>query len=366
MKTRYSRSQHAPFSKPRSLAHYRGRWQQAMRDAINDVDTLFAELQLPPAYKEAARQATRLFDLRVPRSYVARMRRGDIHDPLLRQVLPLDAEFHDPPGFVDDAVGDMASAEGDGLLHKYQGRALLVTTGACAIHCRYCFRRHFDYAAQHAGGSHTQAALARIAADHSIREVILSGGDPLSLSNTRLLELGRQISKIAHVKRLRLHTRTPIVLPERVDTDMLDWLAETPLQCVMVVHANHANELSPEVIQTLRSLRQAGVTLLNQAVLLAGVNDEARAQIQLSETLFEAGVLPYYLHLLDRVRGTAHFEVSAAYATQLMQDVSAHLPGFLVPRLARENAGEAAKSVLAIPARQQTPAPAIDDGHVQG
>lgn len=364
MKTRNISSQHAPLSEPRSLAHSEGRWQQAMRNAITDVDTLFAELQLPTAYKEAARRATRLFDLRVPRGYVARMHHGDIHDPLLRQILPLDAEFHDPPDFVDDAVGDMASAEGDGLLHKYHGRALLVTTGACAIHCRYCFRRHFDYAAQHAGGSHTQAALARIAADSSIREVILSGGDPLSLSNTRLLSLGRQISEIAHVKRLRLHTRTPIVLPERVDAEILDWLANTPIQSVMVVHANHANELSHEVAQTLRSLRQAGVTLLNQAVLLAGVNDQAEAQIRLSEALFEAGVLPYYLHLLDRVRGTAHFEVSATRATRLMQDVSAHLPGFLVPRLAREGAGEAAKSVLAVPARQQDQGLFIDDGSV--
>ncbi|HET7315292.1 EF-P beta-lysylation protein EpmB [Salinisphaera sp.] len=344
-------------TEPRSLSYRDGDWQQAMRDAVTDVDTLFSALDLPAEHKPAARRAAALFGLRVPRSYVARMRRGDIADPLLRQILPLDAEFSDPPGFVDDAVGDWASAAGDGLLHKYHGRALLVTTGACAVHCRYCFRRHFDYSAQHAGGSHTEAALARLAADPAIGEVILSGGDPLSLSNKRLSMLGARLDRIRHVRRLRLHTRTPIVLPERVDGGLLAWLADRRARVVVVVHVNHANELSPQVIDALADIRSTGARLLNQAVLLAGVNDDPAALAELSEALFEVGVMPYYLHLLDRVRGTSHFEVDETRAIALMQDLAARLPGYLVPKLAREGAGDDAKSVLGVPARSMKTEP---------
>lgn len=324
-----------------------------MRDAITDVDTLFAELELPAEYKPAARRAAALFDLRVPRSYVARMRPADITDPLLRQTLPLDAEHHDPPGFVADAVGDQASAAGDGLLHKYHGRALLVTTGACAVHCRYCFRRHFDYGGQHAGGSHIEPAMARLAADDSIAEVILSGGDPLSLSNARLALLGTHLDAIPHVRRLRLHTRTPVVLPERVDAGLLEWLGARRARPVVVIHANHARELSSSVIERLRAIADTGAVLLNQAVLLAGVNDDAQTLADLSLALFEADVMPYYLHLLDRVRGTAHFAVSEPRATTITQELAAQLPGYLVPRLAREGAGDDAKSVLGVTARSR-------------
>ncbi|MGB7754840.1 MAG: EF-P beta-lysylation protein EpmB [Salinisphaera sp.] len=351
MSTRPAPSRITPLIEPRSLSYTGDDWQQAMRGAITDVDTLFFELALPSEHKPAARRAAALFDLRVPRSYAARMRRGDMADPLLRQVLPLDAEFVDPPGFVDDAVGDAASAAGDGLLHKYHGRALLVTTGACAVHCRYCFRRHFDYSAQHAGGSHAEAALARIAADPSITEVILSGGDPLSLSNARLASLGTRLDAIGHVERLRMHTRTPIVLPERVDSELLAWFAARRARQVVVVHVNHANELSPDVVNALRAIAGTGTTLLNQTVLLSGVNDDAEALADLSLALFDAGVMPYYLHLLDRVRGTSHFEVPESQATALMQALAARLPGYLVPKLAREEAGDDAKSVLGVPAR---------------
>ena len=351
MSTRPAPPRITPLIEPRSLSYPGDGWQQAMRDAITDIDTLFSELALPSELKPAARRAATLFDLRVPRSYVSRMRPGDATDPLLRQVLPLDAEFDAPPGFVDDAVGDAASAAGDGLLHKYRGRALLVTTGACAVHCRYCFRRHFDYSAQHAGGSHADAALARIQADASISEVILSGGDPLSLSNTRLGALGARLDSIDHVERLRLHTRTPIVLPERVDAGLLEWISARRARVVVVVHVNHANELSPAVVSALRSITDTGATLLNQAVLLRGVNDDVDALADLSLALFEARVMPYYLHLLDRVRGTSHFEVTESRATELMQALAARLPGYLVPKLAREGAGDDAKSVLGVPAR---------------
>lgn len=330
-----------------SLAQSGAGWQQAMRDAVTDIDELFDTLALPAPYRDAAYSAARLFDLRVPRGYLARMRRGDIHDPLLRQVLPLDAEHRRVPGFDHDAVGDNASAVGDGLLHKYHGRALLITTGACAVHCRYCFRRHFDYAGNHSGGTHTQAALAQIASDPSIREVILSGGDPLSLSNARLATISDGLDAIRHVDRLRIHTRTAVVLPERIDDGFVDWLASRRQRCVVVLHANHANELDANVAAAVTRIRATGAVLLNQAVLLRGVNDDVDALAALSERLFELGVMPYYLHLLDRVAGTAHFEVSESQAQTLMQSLAARLPGYLVPKLARETPGAGAKSTQA-------------------
>lgn len=336
----------APARGPVSLSQSGDDWQRAMREAITDVDTLFERLALDPRYLPAARRAASLFRLRVPRAYADRMAVGDINDPLLRQVLPLDAETETVPGFMHDAVGDDASARGDGVLHKYQGRALLVTTGACAVHCRYCFRRHFDYAAHNAGALRGRAALAHIAADTSIREVILSGGDPLSLSNARLRLIGRQLDEITHVGRLRIHTRTAVVLPERIDAGFVDWVASRRQQCVIVIHANHPREIDDATGQRLRALRQTGATLLNQAVLLKGVNDNADTLAELSEQLFTVGVMPYYLHLLDRVAGTAHFEVSEARARALIDTLAARLPGYLLPRLARETAGEGAKRVF--------------------
>lgn len=319
-----------------------------MPDPITDVDTLFDFLELPDAGRAAARRAAATFGLRVPRSYAERMRRGDVDDPLLRQVLPLADEDAPAPDFVEDAVGDRASAVGDGLLHKYHGRALLITTGACAVHCRYCFRRHFDYAEQHAGGSHARAALARIAADDSIAEVILSGGDPLSLSNTRLGVLGDGLDAITHVRRIRLHTRTPIVQPDRVDDGLLEWIGGRRAHCVVVVHANHPAEISPAVERALVSLRTAGAVLFNQSVLLAGVNDEADTLVALSHRLFESGVIPYYVHLPDRVCGTSHFQVNESRAVALMNAAAARLPGYLMPRFARECAGEDAKRTWGI------------------
>jgi EF-P beta-lysylation protein EpmB len=336
----------APARKRASLSQTGHGWQQAMREAVTDIGTLCDLLELSDAQRDALIGIRTGFPLRVPRSYIARMRRGDVDDPLLRQVLPIAAENEPVPGFSIDAVGDHASALGDGVLHKYHGRALLVTTGACAVHCRYCFRRHFDYANQHAGARQGEAALAHIAADKSINEVILSGGDPLSLSNNRLDALGHALDAIEHVTRIRIHTRTAVVLPERIDADLIAWVRERRQQCVIVIHANHAQELDDTVAQRLLELRAAGATLLNQAVLLKNVNDDVDTLIQLSERLFALGVMPYYLHLLDRVAGSAHFEVDEARARILIGRVAGRLPGYLVPRLARENAGDAAKQVL--------------------
>jgi L-lysine 2,3-aminomutase len=230
------------------------------------------------------------------------------------------------------------------VIHKYDGRALLVATGSCAVHCRYCFRRHFPYAEETAAAGQWRDALAYLAADPSIAEVLLSGGDPLSLATGKLAEFTDGLAALPHVRRLRLHTRLPIVLPERVDAALLAWVAARPQQVVVVVHANHANEIDGPVAEALGALRATGATLLNQAVLLRGVNDDADALAALSERLFAAGVLPYYLHQLDRVAGTAHFEVPDARARALVEAVAARLPGYLVPRLVREIAGAPAKS----------------------
>jgi EF-P beta-lysylation protein EpmB len=315
-------------------------WQQQLADAVSNPAELCALLGLDPL---TAGVADSQFPLRVPRSYVARMRHGDYHDPLLRQVLPVGAELTSPPDFSGDPLGEAAAQRGGGLLQKYAGRALLITTGACGVHCRYCFRREYPYAAS-SGGARWQQALAAIAADASIEEVILSGGDPLSLSDQRLQQLTAQLAAIPHVIRLRIHTRQPIVLPARVTEGLCRWLRDLPWRPVLVLHANHANELDAEVLAACQALRASGATLLNQSVLLAGVNDSSAALCGLSHALFAGGILPYYLHLLDRVRGASHFEVPEARARALHAQLRASLPGYLVPRLVREVAGEASKT----------------------
>jgi L-lysine 2,3-aminomutase len=318
-------------------------WQPALARAITDPAELLAAVGLGEEWLPAARAAARLFPLRVPRGFVARMRRGDPRDPLLRQVLPLAEEGEAAPGFGADPVGDLAAMAVPGVLHKYRGRVLLTATGACAVHCRYCFRRHYPYADANPAADRWRAALEYVAGDTSISEVILSGGDPLSLSDRRLAELARSLDRVAHLKRLRLHTRLPIVLPERVNDELIDWLGATRLRPVVVVHANHANEIDPSVRAALSRLKAAGVELLNQSVLLRGVNDSADALAALSEAVFEAGVLPYYLHMLDRVQGAAHFEVPDAVARDLMAELNERLPGYLVPRLVREVPGAPGK-----------------------
>jgi EF-P beta-lysylation protein EpmB len=324
-------------------------WQQALRDCVCDSRELAECLGLGEEWVEPAHRAAARFPLRVPRSFLARMRRGDATDPLLRQVLPLDAELSATPGYVADPVGDLAALAVPGLLHKYHGRALLVTTGACAIHCRYCFRREFPYGEQHAGRQAFAVALAAIRADTSITEVLLSGGDPLTLGDRRLAGLLEDLEAIAHVRRVRVHTRLPVVLPERIDDGFLAfWNAPRRLQRIMVIHANHAQELrdAADVRAALGALQASGTTLLNQSVLLRGVNDSLAALEDLSVALFESGVLPYYLHVLDPVLGGAHFDVPEAAARDLHSALTARLPGYLVPKLVREVAGAAAKTML--------------------
>lgn len=321
-------------------------WQADMAAAFTNPEALIRELGLDPGLTAAAQAAGSVFRMRVPRSFVARMRPGDPDDPLLRQVLPVAAELGETAGFGSDPVGERQAARVPGLLQKYAGRALLVTTAACAVHCRYCFRREFPYSEQADDTGRWAQALDEIASDTSLEEIILSGGDPLSLSDRRLTALTDALERIEHVRRLRVHTRTPVVLPSRVDHGLLRWVGGIRHPLVFVLHANHANELDGDVQTACTRLRAAGVTLLNQTVLMRGVNDDAQVLADLSRRLFDAGILPYYLHALDPVRGAAHFAVPDDRARLLAGELAARLPGYLVPRLVREIAGAPAKITL--------------------
>ncbi|AGA34784.1 Lysyl-lysine 2,3-aminomutase [Thioalkalivibrio nitratireducens DSM 14787] len=318
------------------------KWQRALARAITDPLELLRRLDLEPDREPEALQAHHGFRTLVPESYLARIRRGDPRDPLLLQVLPQGAEVNERPGFLADPVGDRSALATLGLLHKYPGRVLLVTTGACAIHCRYCFRREFPYGELQASRDWGDA-LDYIRANTGITEVILSGGDPLALPDRRLSELVRRLDAVAHLRRLRIHTRLPVVLPERVDAGLLSWLGTGRLAHVVVLHANHPREFEAPAAAALARLRSAGVTLLNQAVLLAGINDDPDTLCELQQAGFAAGVLPYYLHLLDRARGVGHFDVDERRAQALHAMLRERLPGYLVPRLVREIAGAPSK-----------------------
>lgn len=321
------------------IAARRPSWQIELAQAYRNPAALLRDLELPIDSTRVEEHANACFPMRVPRSYAARMRKGDAHDPLLRQVLPSREEGINRIDYSEDPVGDRAALRQPGLLQKYHGRALLLATNACAINCRYCFRRHLRRNTLVPQDHHLERALAYIKSHPTIREIILSGGDPLCLTDAKLTVLTASLREIAHVKRLRVHTRLPVVLPERVSDGLLRWLSGQPWQLVLVLHVNHANEIAAEVVAALARLRAARVTLLNQSVLLKGVNDSLSALAELSEALFAAGVLPYYLHLLDRVQGASHFAVPASQARLLMHELRRELPGYLVPRLVQEAAG---------------------------
>ncbi|WP_245932371.1 EF-P beta-lysylation protein EpmB [Isoalcanivorax indicus] len=321
-------------------------WEQAQADTITAVTELLAGLGLVAADLPASLRAAADFPLRVPRSYAARILPGDPDDPLLRQVLAAPEEVEAVPGYTPDPLAEAAHTPVPGVLHKYHGRVLLVVTGACAVHCRYCFRRHFPYNDHMPTPQRLSQALDWLAAQPDVSEVILSGGDPLSLSDRRLLGLLDALAGMPHLRRLRIHSRLPVVIPGRMTPRLVQALADPRWQSVLVLHANHARELAAGLGDELAPLRRAGVTLLNQAVLLRGVNDSLADQVALSEALFAAGVLPYYLHQLDRVAGAAHFAVPDSDALALQQALRGRLPGYLVPRLVREVAGDAAKTPL--------------------
>lgn len=322
-------------------------WQLDLAAAFGDVDTLLHSLALCRQDIPDLDPAPAAFRVRVTRDFAALIKPGDPTDPLLLQVLPRQIEQVCTPGYVTDPVGDLAADRGDGLIQKYAGRALLITTGACAIHCRYCFRRHFDYRTLGAQTARLTAAIAQIADDPTLSEVILSGGDPLLHDDDQLDALIGQLERIEHLQRLRIHSRLPTVLPTRVTERLCARLADSRLTPVVVIHVNHANELSQAAAEALHRLKSAGVTLLNQSVLLRGVNDDASRLIALSERLFACGTLPYYLHQLDPVQGAAHFQVSDADARTLLAILRAQLPGYLVPSLVRDVPGSAAKYPIA-------------------
>jgi EF-P beta-lysylation protein EpmB len=318
-------------------------WQAELQAAVRDPAELLRLLDLSPTALGVP--APTGFPLLVPRGFVARMRKGDAHDPLLRQVWPVAAELAAADGFSADPVREHGLAE-QGVIRKYRGRALLIASGACPLHCRYCFRREFPYQAQLAARADWSAAIAALRDASVVTEAILSGGDPLSLSNRRLGELFARIADTP-VRTVRIHTRFPVAIPSRVDNGLLKLLRGTRLETVVVVHTNHANELDAGVERALAALKPELTALLNQSVLLRGVNDDAETLARVSERLFACGVLPYYLHLLDRVAGAAHFDVDESVGKELIAALRRRLPGYLVPRLAREIPGELSKTVVA-------------------
>jgi len=321
-------------------------WQKQLAQAIRDPKQLIKLLELDTISGKPDLAVNHEFPLLVPKVYMQKMKKRDWNDPLLRQVLPLSAEYNPVAGFSCDPVGDQAAIMGNGLLKKYTGRILLITTAACAIHCRYCFRQHFPYRDAHSARHQWQEALDLIAADDSLHEVILSGGDPLSLADGKLADLCQRLDDIPHVKRIRFHTRLPVVLPARINDDFLAWFSRLTTQKIMVIHANHANELAQDVAHSLQQLHEANAILLNQSVLLKGVNDSVDALSTLSEQLMACRVIPYYLHSLDKVQGAAHFEVAKDQAIQLMTHLRERLPGYMVPRLVQEVSGEGSKQPI--------------------
>ncbi len=322
-------------------------WQQALAEALSDPVELFTLLELPKELLPAAFKADADFRLKVPRSFIQKMTKGDIKDPLLVQILPSGIEMEQRLGFVDDPLLENHVNPIPGLLHKYQSRALLIVTGACGINCRYCFRRHFPYHDNKPSQTEWIHALDYLQQHPEINEVILSGGDPLLAPDHVLAALVAKISMIPHIQTLRIHTRLPVFIPSRITPALITWFTTSRLKPVLVTHINHPREIDASFVGSMQRLQKNGVTLLNQSVLLRGVNDQVDVLRELSITLFQqAGILPYYLHLLDRVNGGAHFEVPVVEATLLMQRLRAALAGYLVPRLAQEVAGAASKFVL--------------------
>lgn len=321
-------------------------WQHALANAITDPHELFQLLDLDPAYLEAAKKAGEVFSLKVPREFASRIKKGNIHDPLLRQFLPLNEELQIVNGYSSDPLQEANYNHIPGLLHKYNNRVLLTLVGSCAINCRYCFRRHFPYSDNNPGSSGWERALNYIADNSQLSEVILSGGDPLIVNDRTLQHLTDKLNLIPHVRRLRIHTRIPVILPERITADFMTWITGLKQEPVMVIHCNHPQEINAKVKAAIKTLRNAGIPLLNQSVLLQGVNDHINTLMELSESLFSMGVHPYYLHVLDKVQGTAHFDLNRSAAQKLHHEMKQRLSGYLVPRLVYEQPGAPSKVSL--------------------
>jgi EF-P beta-lysylation protein EpmB len=321
-------------------------WRTELAGAFRQLNDLLDFLDIPLTALPTCQQAQADFPLLVPRPYAQQMEKGNIDDPLLLQVLPQTAEMIEQPGYVVDPLAEKHSNIQQGIIHKYHGRVLLLAASGCAVNCRYCFRRHFPYQENRVSRHHWQQTLDYVANDSSIEEVILSGGDPLMLQDQHLDELITAIESIPHVRRLRIHSRLPVVIPQRITDALCQRLSNSRLHCSCVLHINHGNELSEQHYSAFRQLRQAGVTLLNQTVLLRKVNDSLMVLAELNKQLFEFGILPYYLHLLDPVKGAAHFDLDEHAAVALHQQLLEALPGYLVPRLVREESGKKSKTPI--------------------
>ncbi|GAA6204651.1 EF-P beta-lysylation protein EpmB [Thalassotalea sp. SU-HH00458] len=322
-------------------------WQKELSNVVTDPEKLLEALNISPEKYRAHFNARQLFPVRVPRPFIARMKKGDINDPLLKQVMPLLHEFIATDGFTTDPLEEHDSVA-EGLLHKYKHRVLMIVKAGCAINCRYCFRRHFPYQDNSPNKQRWQEALTYIAQHNAINEVIFSGGDPLMASDEHLAWLIQQLENIPHIKRLRIHTRMAIVIPQRITQTLVNLLANTRLKATFVFHINHKNEVDQQVIKAIEPLREARIPLLNQSVLLKAVNDNAEVLCQLSETLFDNGITPYYLHLFDKVQGVAHFDTDDSSAKNIVKQMMATLPGFLMPKVVREIAGEANKTPFSL------------------
>ncbi len=329
----------------RNVSTVEQNWLTELANAITDPHSLLAHLDIDPAPYQSGLEARRLFPLRVPKSFVDKMEKGNPNDPLLRQVLPIQEEFQVMDGYSQDPLEEQDN-EQPGLLHKYRNRCLLILKGGCAVNCRYCFRRHFPYKENPGGKRMWQESLDYIASHPELNEVILSGGDPLMAKDSELQWLLDALTQIPHIQRLRIHTRLPVVIPSRITRALCDMLEKSRFQVVMVTHINHPNEIDDALVEAMGRLKYAGVTLLNQGVLLRGINDNADTLALLSNRLFDAGILPYYLHVLDKVQGAAHFMVSDSEARALVHDVMSKVSGYLVPQLTREIGGRTSKTPL--------------------
>ena len=330
---------------PKKLLAVENNWQKELAMSFSDPISLLKYLELPQESFAEDIKARQLFPMRVPRPFADRMKKGDPLDPLFRQVFTSRSEFASAENFSTDPLQEQNNKQ-PGILHKYQSRLLLLVRGGCAVNCRYCFRRHFPYTDNHLNKQQWTKALDYIAANPQLDEVIYSGGDPLMAKDDFLAWLTKQIEAIPHIKRLRIHTRLPVVIPSRITTELVAWFTQSRLKPVMVLHVNHANEIDSRLAASMQKLKQAGVTLLNQAVLLKGINDTADEQIALNEGLFEIGVMPYYLHVLDKVQGAEHFDLPDNKAKALMRELIKRQPGYLVPKLVREIGGQPGKTPL--------------------
>ena len=321
-------------------------WKAELSNCIRSLDQLLQQLGLNSKDLRASPIASQDFPIKVPQHYVQLMEYGNPQDPLLKQVLPIEAELYQDPNFNIDPVNESDYNPVPGIVHKYRNRVLMIISPNCAINCRYCFRRHFPYQENRQSKQQWLQALDYLKTRPEINEVIYSGGDPLAANDNFLSWLTQQIESIKHIKRLRIHTRLPVVIPSRVDNQLLDWLGNTRLKPTMVLHINHANEIDAKLCQAVDQLKSAGITMLNQSVLLKGVNDCSEQLIALSEKLFDTGIMPYYLHMLDPVQGASHFDIPVDQAIEIFSQMQAELPGFLLPKLVQERAGEKSKSLI--------------------